>query len=333
MAALELLHAECPLERFASIAQMDGEIPEALRHARSGFSVVGDSHPNTQPVAIQQVNPDYTRALGVAVLEGRLFTDSEVDGQQRLAFVNEAMVRERFGGRSPLGRVIRIPTLHGPPFSLPDDAFQIIGVVRDAVNASITSQIDPEVYLPFTLLGMSRSVIVLTQADPATASRAIVQQVYDVDKEQPVTNVTTIETLLQQDVYARPRFNLVLFSVFAVLGLTLAVVGVYGVMSNAVAQQRHEIGVRMALGADAGTIAMMIVKRGSVPLLVGVVSGLAGSVATARLLAHQIWKVSPFDPIAFSVVSAIVLAAGLQACVWPAIRAARIDPIVALREE
>ena len=297
------------------------------------IAIVGDGQANSQPVAIQQVNPDYAKALGIEAVQGRLFTDSEAASQQHLAFVNQTMVQERFGGRSPIGRLIRIPRLREPPFALADDAFQVVGVVKDTRNASLTNQIDPEIFLPFTLLGMTRSVVVLTQTDPAATTRAIVQQVYAVDKDQPVSQVRTIDTLLQEGVYAGPRFNLALFSVFAVMGLLLAVVGVYGVMSTAVAQQTHEIGVRMALGADAWAIAGMIVRRGAGLLLAGTACGLLGSVATARVLARQIWNVSPFDPVAFGVVSLIVLAAGLQACVWPARRAARVDPMVALRQE
>jgi len=295
--------------------------------------IVGRTEANTRPVAIQQVNPDYTNALGIGMVEGRSFTESEADSRQHLALVNQTMVRERFGGSSPLGRIVRIPRLHEPPFALADDGFQIVGVVKDTLNADITRQVDAEIYLPFTLLGLTQTVVVHTHADPAGVTRAVVSQVYAIDKDQPVTNVKTIETLLQEGAYAGPRFNVALFAVFAALGLTLAVVGVYGVMSHAVAQQTHEIGVRMALGAGSRTIAAMIVRRGSMLLLIGIALGLAGSVAAARLLARQIWNVSPFDPIAFGVVSLILLGAGLQACVWPARRAARIDPIIALRQE
>ena len=143
----------------------------------------------------------------------------------------------------------------------------------------------------------------------------------------------TIDRALQDFVYAEPRFNLTLFSIFAVLGLTLAIIGVYGVMSSSVAQQTHEIGVRMALGASPRDITGMIVKRGSWLLLIGIGVGLIGSLATSRILARQVWNVSPFDPITFVAVSVILLIAGLQACAWPARRASRIDPLSALREE
>jgi len=132
---------------------------------------------------------------------------------------------------------------------------------------------------------------------------------------------------------AGPRFNLALFSVFAAIGLALAILGVYGVMSNLVAQQTHEIAVRSALGADSGTIAGMVVGRGSRLLVLGIALGVAGSFATARVLAQEIWQVSPFDPISFGAMSLVLLASGLLACLWPARRALLVDPIVALRAE
>ena len=145
--------------------------------------------------------------------------------------------------------------------------------------------------------------------------------------------VKTLDVLLKENEYATPQFNLILLSIFAVIGLTLALVGVYGVMSTAVAQQKHEIGVRMALGADTRAIARMVLTRGARLLTVGMILGLAGSLAVARALARQVWNVSPFDPLAFVVVSLILLAAGLQACILPALRASRIDPIIALRQD
>ena len=146
-------------------------------------------------------------------------------------------------------------------------------------------------------------------------------------------DVKALDVVLKDSAYARPRFNLTLLGVLAAVGMMLAIVGVYGVMSTAVAQQRHEIGVRMALGASAGSIARMVITRGSWLLGIGIVLGLIGASAVARLLARQVWNVAPFDPLAFAVVSLILLLAGLQACFWPARRASRIDPIIALREE
>ena len=295
--------------------------------------VPGSTQEDTRPVVIHQISPDYTRALGIALVEGRLFAGSEVNNKQHLAIVNQTFTRTRLDGRKPLGRTVRIPRLKQAPFAIEDDSFQIVGVVKDTLNRGLRDQVMPEIYVPFTLLGFADRVVALTQGDPTSVIRAVLGQVYALDRNQPVTDVRTIEAVLNDEIYAGPRFNLTLFSVFAGLGLTLAVIGIYGVMSNSVAQQTHDIGVRMAIGATPGHIAGMIVKNGSRLLLGGIALGLAGGFLTARLLSRQIWNVSPFDPISFSVVSLVLLAAGLLACVWPARRAASIDPMVALRYE
>jgi putative ABC transport system permease protein len=295
--------------------------------------VVGSAQQDTRAVVIHQINADYTKALGIALVAGRLFSESEAIGGRQLAIVNQSFVRGRLDGRDALGRVVRIPRLKQPPFGVADDSFQIVGVVKDTLNRGLTDELIPEVYLPFSVTGRADRLAALAQADPAGITKAVMSQVYSIDKEQPVTDVRTIDIVLQEGVYAGPRFNLALFAVFAALGLTLAVIGVYGVMSSSVAQQTHEIGVRMALGASPGDISRMVVKRGAWLLLIGIAVGLAGSFMMARLLARQVWNVSTFDPITFIAVSLILFIAGLQACLWPARRAARIDPIGALRQE
>jgi predicted permease len=299
----------------------------------SAVEVVGHAQQDTRPVVIHHINPDYTRALGIPLVAGRLLSESEVDSGRLLAVVNQSFVRSRLDGREPLGSVIRIPRLKQPPFGIADDSFQIVGVVKDTLNRGITDEVMPEIYLPFTVLGRADRLVTLTHGDPASISKAVVNQVYAIDKNQPVTDVRTIERVLEERIYAGPRFNLALFSVFAALGLTLAIIGVYGVMSSSVAQQTHEIGVRMALGASPGNISVMVIKRGSYLLLVGIALGLTGSFLAARLLSRQIWSVSPFDPITFAAVSMVLLIAGLQACAWPARRARKVDPMVALRHE
>jgi putative ABC transport system permease protein len=299
---------------------------------RIPVAIAGEG-PNPDPVIVHNVSAGYTDAVGIRLATGRLLTPADVNGAEPVALVNERFVRARLNGREPLGQAVRLPRLKEPPVSATNDTFQIVGVVRDALNAGLTEPIVPEVYIPFTVAGTSNLLVVRTPGDPAGVTRAVVSQVYAVDQGQPVTGVLTLDAILRDGQYARPRFNLVLLSVFASVGLVLAIVGVYGVMSSAVAQERQEIGVRMALGAGAGTIARMVILRGSRLLLAGTALGLAGSVAAARMLAQQVWRVSAFDPIAFGVVSMMLLAVGLLACAWPAFRAARIDPIVALRQE
>jgi putative ABC transport system permease protein len=288
---------------------------------------------NNEPVLLHHVDAGYVNALGIRLAAGRMLTDADVDGAQPVALVNERFVRTRLNGRTPLGEMVRLRRLKEPPFNVAHDSFQIVGIVQDTLNAGLTEPIVPEVYLPFTAAGISNVLVVRTVGDPASVTRAIVSQVYAVDKGQPVTAVMTLDRLVRDNQYATPRFNLILLSIFAAFGLLLAVVGVYGVMSSAVLQQRQEIGVRMALGADAGTIVRMVLARGSYLLIAGTVLGLAGSVAAGRWLAGEVWRVAAVDPVAFGGVSVLLLAVGLQACYWPARRAARIDPLAALRED
>jgi predicted permease len=295
--------------------------------------VSGSSQPDSRAVVLHQINTDYTKTLGIPLVEGRLFAESDVNNRRHLALVNQAFVRTRLEGQEPLGRVVRVPALGQAPFALEDDSVQIVGVVKDTLNRGITDQVLPELYLPCTLLGVANRMVTLTRSDPAALTRALQTQVYALNKDQPVTEIRTIDTALREGIYAGPRFNLALFAMFAGLGLTLAVIGVYGVMSGSVAQQTHDIGVRMAIGASPRQVAGMVVRHGSVLLVGGIGLGLAGSFLTTRLLVRQIWNVSPFDPVSFGAVSLLLLLAGLQACLGPARRAARIDPMEALRCE
>ena len=291
-----------------------------------GYPAISD------PVQAHHVNADYTKTLGLRLAAGRLLTDADVESAQRVVLVNERFVRTRIPDRPPIGQVVKLWRLKDPPFNVAHHSFQIVGVVYDVPNAGLAEPTMPEVYLPFTVAGISNLVAVRTHADPGGVTRSVIGQVYTADAAQPVTNVSTLEQLLKEVQFARPRFNLALLSVFAIVGLALAVVGVYGVMSNAVAQERQEIGVRMALGADAGTISRMILARGAQLLLAGTAIGLLGSVAAGRWLAGAVWRGRGVDPVAFTGVAALLMIVGLAACYWPARRASRTDPLLAMRE-
>jgi putative ABC transport system permease protein len=294
--------------------------------------VAGEAPQSAPPVVIHQISTGYFGALGISPVSGRALDDGDMRARRRVALVNETFARTRLSDRA-LDRTIHIPRLRQPPFSIADDSFQIVGVVRDRLNRGLTEAIAPEIYLPFTVLGMADRLVTLTAGDPGGLTRSIVGQVYEIDRNQPVTDVRTVETALRDGAFAGPRFNLVLFGVFAALGLTLAIVGVYGVMSHAVARQAHEIGVRIALGAEPMRIAGMVVAHGSRLLVLGVAIGLAASIVAARMLAGRVANVPALDPISFLAVSLLLLVAGLQACTWPARRASRIDPLLALRQE
>ena len=288
---------------------------------------------NDSPLVMHQVSAGYIRVLGIALLKGREFSDADIAGRRQIALVNQAFERTRLNGADAVGRIVRIPRLTEPPINATDASVEIVGVVRDTLNDGLLHAVAPEIYVPSSLMGAANRVFVQTAGDPVAVTRAVVERVYALDRDQPVTDVRTIQSFLNEFVYAGPRFNLVLLSVFAALGLTLAVVGVYGVMSHTVSQQTREIGVRIALGADPTSVGRQVVKSGAMLLLIGIALGLVGSVVAGRFLAQQIWNVSPFDPISFAASSVVLLAAGLLACAWPAWRASRTQPIVALRQE
>ncbi|PYV17787.1 MAG: hypothetical protein DMG07_05115 [Acidobacteria bacterium] len=288
--------------------------------------VVGQTQRETRPVEVHQV-------FGIALLRGRVFSASEAAARQQLAVCNQTFVRRFLAERDPLGQIVRIPRMKTRPSLLADDSFQVVGVVRDAVNRVPATEVEPEIYIPFTLTGSADRLIVLAEGNPTALAPAIRREVHAIDKDQPVTLVMTLEEVLDEWIYAEPRFSLVLFSLFAALGLSLAVIGVYGVISHAVSRQTRDIGVRIALGATFGDIVRLVLGRGVLLLGAGIALGLLGSLAAARFMARQIWNVSPFDAISFAAAAAALLAVGLQACFWPARRAARVDPVTALRCE
>ena len=303
-----------------------------IGNGRTPVQVRGEA-PSEDPVIVHNVSAGYTSAVGIRLAQGRELTDADTTGAQPVALVNERFVRSRLTKGAPLGAAISIPRLKQPPISAPNDTFEIVGVVRDAVNAGIGEPILPEVFIPFTVAAQADLVVIRTYVEPASVTRAVVSQVYAVDPGQPVTQIMTLDDVLFEYAFATPRFNMILLSVFAGIGLVLAVVGVYGVMASVVVQERQEIGVRMALGADASSIARMVILRGSRLLLAGTALGLLGSIITARLLAQQVWRIAAFDPAAFALVALLLIGVGLIACAWPARRAMRIDPIVAIRTE
>jgi putative ABC transport system permease protein len=295
--------------------------------------VPGAAAADTRPVVIHQVSGDYTRALGIPLLQGRGFGEAELGSGLRVALVNQAFVRRYFDGREPLGQVVRLPRTKLPPFQQSDDAFQIVGVVRDTLNRSLTNEVQPELYMPYSLTGLSDRLVLQTRADNSTVAAAVRAHVRALDPDQPLMEVRSLASALDEFVFSGPRFSLVLFAVFAGLGLTLAVIGVFGVISHGVSQRTREIGVRLAVGASAGTIARMIVGGGLRLVAMGVALGLIGSAAAARLLQQLVWKVSPFDPLSFAAVAVVLLFVGWSASLLPALRAARLDPVRALRHD
>lgn len=297
------------------------------------MEVVGNSQQDNRQVMMQQTNAGYPRVVGLSLLQGRFLTDAEVEARTHSIAVNQALVRRYFSGGQVIGRLIRIPRLRTPPLSLADDSFEIVGVVNDTVNRVSTNETWPEIYLPYTIIGRADRIFGLGTGRAEALAAGLKAQVYAVDPSQPVMEVKPLETVLSENAYARPRFNLILFAVFAALGLLLALFGIYGVISNTVAQQTREIGIRIALGASFGQVVGMVLGISARLLALGVILGLAVSLGSVRLLAGLVQNVSTFDPYSFSAVTVLLFSAGIFASFWPARRAARVDPITALRDQ
>jgi predicted permease len=291
---------------------------------------VGVTEPDSRPVFVHQINQDYPKVVGLSLVRGRYLTEQEVHAAVHSAVVNQTFVRRYYAGGDALGRIVRIPRMRTSPFALSDDSFQIVGVVDDTINRAATREVWPEMFLPYTILGRADRFFILANARPEALERALKAQVYSVDSVQPVMDVRTMQTLLSEEAYAEPRFNLLLFSIFAALGLALALFGIYGVISHAVSQQTREIGIRLALGATFSQVIGLMLRTGIRLLAIGIVAGLLASLASVKVLARLV-RVSTFDPYTFVGVTLLVFAAGLFASYWPARYAAKVDPVNALR--
>ena len=293
----------------------------------------GQTQPEPQPAMFHQTNADYLRVMGTPLVQGRFLTAPEVNARIHSMVVNQAFVKRYFAGGSAMGRIVHVPRLKTPPFTISDDGFQIVGVVQDTINRIATRETAPEMYVPYSITGFADRIFLLGPEHPQSLERAVKAQVYAVDPVQPLMDVKSMDRVLAENAYARPRFNLLLFAVFAAFGMVLALCGIYGVTSQAVAQQTREIGIRIALGASYGQVIGMVLKAGSKLLAIGVAVGLVASLASVKVLKGLMANISTFDPYSFAGVALLLLAAGLFASFWPARRAARVDPVTALRQE
>jgi putative ABC transport system permease protein len=251
-----------------------------------------------------------------------------------VAVINQALARDYFGNQNPLGRSVKFNVLDQMP-DMPHDAyFQIIGVVGDSKNQGLQNATMPEVFVPYTAIAaLSSEILVRTAVDPRSLLPSIENQIWSVDPNVTSGGGISLESFLQKNTYSKPEFSMVLISIFAGIGLALAAVGVFSVMSYSVSLRTHEIGIRMALGAERAAILRMVLLNGLALIGLGVVLGEVASVFTTHFMASQLWGVSPRDPITFLTVVAVLVGVGLAACAVPARQATRVDPLIALRCE
>jgi putative ABC transport system permease protein len=297
------------------------------------FDVPGKTHTDAWRGQVQLVSEAYATALGLRMTRGRMLSAADVTGARKMAVVNQTLVTRYFGTEDPIGRQVKVKTLEAlPEGSLPNPVFEIVGVVADAKNDGIQEPVQPEVLVPHTITpAFTRGVLVRTAGDPAGMVNSVRREIWAVDRGVALSDIGTLDDYLARFSYASPRFNLVLLSVFASVGLLLVTIGVYSVIAYTVSQQIHEIGIRMALGAQRGDVLNLIARMTLRLAALGVGLGLVGSLGVMKVLASQLWGISPRDPLTMAGVVMTMCLAAAAATYFPARRAMSVNPIVALR--
>jgi putative ABC transport system permease protein len=346
-----------PQTKYASGNQMENFHEQALRRIATlpGVEAAGminflplggrdfdfpaftiDGLPATPEVAwdfnrIGVVSPDYFRAIGTPLVGGRFFNERDNEKSERVVIVNETAAGRYWQGRNPIGSRIR---------ALNVLSFLVVGVVADVRHQGLESEADPRVYLPHTQvmermktsLLRSMTLVLRSASAPEPLIAGVRRQVGEVDRDQPLSNIRTMRQVVAASL-AQRTFTTALLGAFASLALLLALIGIYGVMSNTVAQRTHEIGIRMALGAQKRDVLRLVIGQGMLLASLGVTIGLCSAFGLTRLMQRMLYGVSPTDLPTFAVIAAVLLFAALLACWLPARRATKVDPLIALRHE
>ena len=311
------------------VAGLVDPLPLSGDNKTTTFSIEGRPAPapaDRLSANVRTVDSEYLSAMSVPLIKGRGLTERDTKDAPPVMLVNETLARRFFPGEEAIGKRATVY-----PFKTP---CEIVGVVGDVKHRSLDVESGPEFYLsylqapqPFMYLVARTSL-----AEPAALASSVQGAVQQIDKDQPIADVKTMSQLLGETTAAR-RFNMLLLGVFALLALVLASVGIFGVMSYMVTQRTHEIGIRMALGARVSDVIRLIVGRGMTLVVIGVALGLAGAFFVTRVMKGLLYGVSATDPLTFVGVSLVLSAVALVACLIPARRAARVDPMIALRNE
>src|SRR6266436_3145004 len=297
--------------------------------------VPGKTHSESWGTTFDMCSEDYFQTLGRDLLRGRLLSRSDVESARHVTVINQMLARAYFGNENPVGQTIKFRSLEDYAADWPRGAyFEIIGVIADAKNNGLQDAPKPEVYFPYTITGTgSRGIMVRSAGKSDLTLASLRREITAIDPDVAVSDAGSIEAFLRRWYYAGPQFILIILTTFAGIGLLLVLIGIFSVMAYTVSLQTHEIGIRMALGAQQNDVLRMVFKKGLALILAGTMTGLVASLAMTRLMASQIFGVSAMDPWTFSAVAALILAVGLTACVFPARKATQVDPLVSLHYE
>src|SRR5260370_1247669 len=274
----------------------------------SDIEIPGKTHAEKWNSMFQLVSEGYFPVLKIQFVDGRGFTEAEINGARRLAIVNQTFVKK------PM--------------------FEIIGLVADVKNRGLQDPIEPEIWVPYTVTGSAfRGILVRTAKEPMTMMNAVQREIWATDSNVALTFTGTLEGYISQFSYAGPRFGFLLMTIFSSIGLVLVTLGVYSVLAYTTARRTQEIGIRLALGAKVSDVLRLVIRMGLRLVGVGVGLGLIASLALGRVVATQLWGVSASYPSTLPCVPVLLITTGLLACWIPARRAANVDPLVALRYE
>jgi putative ABC transport system permease protein len=283
------------------------------------------------PIAnYRSVTPDYFRALSIPVLEGRAFEERDDASRPLVALINKAVADDNFAGENPVGKRIGFGATNrdGQPVW-----FEIVGVVGNVRSLELREAPQAEVYLSSRQDSFPEMSFVLrTRIEPEALAAPVREAVQDVDRAQPVTDIRTMENIVSASV-TQPRFNLTLLGIFGLIALVLSAAGIYGVTSYTVNQRTHEVGIRMAVGAQERDVLRLMLIQGMKPALIGLVIGLSAALGLTRLMKSLLFGVSATDPLTFAALAILLLSVALMACYFPARRAMKVDPMIALRYE
>jgi putative ABC transport system permease protein len=320
------------LERIASAPGVDS-VSAVVAPPLSGFSASRYFQIEGRPpqpagegfnTGFNAASPDYFRTLSIPLLEGRDFTRQDVLGTPEVVIINEAMARRYWPGEDPLGQRLRIAE---EPWRT------VVGVVGNVRHTGLDEEPKPEMFYPLMQSPLSfMTLMVRSTADEKSLIAAVQREIRAVDADLPVFSIKTMEQLISESVSSR-RLNMILLTTFAVVALTLAALGIYGVMAYSVSQRTHEIGVRMALGAQASDVLRMVIGQGMILTFTGVGIGLLAALGLTRLMSSLLYGVTATDPLTFAAVALVLSLVALLASFIPARRATRVDPMVALRYE
>ena len=276
---------------------------------------------------VEAVTVDYFRTLGILLIQGRGFTELDNKDAPAAVIINETFARRYLPGEDPIGKRLKVG-------ADPDEPWQsIVGIVRDIKHRTLEEEPQPEVYTPYLQTSdWALGIVVRTTSDPRSLAPAVRQAIWAADREVPIFRFATMDEYVSDSVSSR-RFNLTLLSIFAVIALSLAAFGIYGVTSYAVTQRTHEIGIRMALGAQRGSVMTLIIRQGMTVILIGISIGVITAAALARLMRGLLYEVGAGDPLTYIFVTVLLSGVALLACYFPARHATRVDPMIAIRHE